>query len=77
MDFFEIYHFLFETTTGVACMIGICLVLSVIACVIMERRTRKRYVDRKNEDDDDWSLFDDDEDNKETSKSKASSKKSK
>ena len=43
MDITELYHFLFETPEGVGCLVGICLVLSLIVCVIMERRTRKRF----------------------------------
>ena len=43
MDMGEIYHFLFETMPGIGCLIGAGLVLSVIACVIMERRTRKQF----------------------------------
>ena len=60
MDIDEIYHFLFETMPGIGCLVGAGLVLSVIACVIMERRTRKQFKNHeKNEDD--WSLFDDDD----------------
>ena len=52
MDITELYHFLFETPEGVGCLVGICLVLSLIVCVIMERRTRKRFADRpKGEDE--------------------------
>ena len=60
MDFGALYHFLFETFAGLGCLVGIGLVASIIACVIMERRTRKRFVDREPEEDD-WSFFDDDE----------------
>lgn len=42
---------------------GIGLVVSLIACVIMERRTRKTFVNHE-PDEDDWSFFDDDEDDK-------------
>jgi hypothetical protein len=45
-DIFAIYHFLFETYVGIGCLIGVFLVASVIAAFIMERRTRKRFVDR-------------------------------
>ncbi len=62
MDFGELYNFLFNTFEGVGCLIGIGLVLSLIACVIMERRTRKRFANREASEDD-WSFFDDDEDN--------------
>lgn len=64
MDFGEVYHFLFETFAGIGCLVGIGLVLSIIACVIMERRTRKRFANREKSEDD-WSFFDDDDDEKE------------
>ena len=60
MDFGAVYHFLFETMPGIAALIGGCLVLSIIICVIWERRTRKLYRDRPAEEDE-WSMFDDDE----------------
>ena len=59
MDITELYHFLFETPEGVG-----CLVLSLIVCVIMERRTRKRFADRP-KGEDDWSIFDDDDEDEE------------
>ena len=40
MDFGQLYHFLFETFEGIGCLIAIGLVISIIACIIMERRTR-------------------------------------
>ena len=64
MDITELYHFLFETPEGVGCLIGTCLVLSLIVCVIMERRTRKRFADRP-KGEDDWSIFDDDDEDDE------------
>ena len=60
MDMGEIYHSLFETMPGIGCLIGAGLVLSVIACVIMERRTRKQFKNHEKTEDD-WSLFDDDD----------------
>lgn len=60
MDFGQLYHFLFETFEGIGCLIAIGLVISIIACIIMERRTRKRFVSRE-ADEDDWSFFDDDD----------------
>ena len=59
MDFGQLYHFLFETFEGIGCLIAIGLVISIIACIIMERRTR--FVSRE-ADEDDWSFFDDDDD---------------
>ena len=64
MDMGEIYHFLFETMPGIGCLVGAGLVLSIIACVIMERRTRKQFKNHEKTEDD-WSLFDDDEDESE------------
>ena len=60
MDWIGLYHFLFETYAGMGIMIGAGLVISLIACVIMERRTRKTFVDRP-KGKDDWSFFDDDD----------------
>ncbi len=56
----EIYHFLFETYAGIAVLVGAGLVLSLIVCVIMEIRTRKRFSNHEvTEDEDEWSLIDD------------------
>uniref|UniRef100_A0A7C9JEA8 Uncharacterized protein n=1 Tax=Muribaculaceae bacterium Z82 TaxID=2304548 RepID=A0A7C9JEA8_9BACT len=60
MDAASIYHFLFETAPGIGCLIGGVLVLTLIASVIMERRTRKQFVDRE-PGEDDWTFFDDDD----------------
>ena len=59
MNFNEIYHFLFETFPGMGALIGSGLVISVIVCVVLERRTRKMFRDRGPADRDEWSLFDD------------------
>ena len=60
MDWIGLYHFLFETYAGMGIMLGAGLVISLIACIIMERRTRKTFVDRP-KGKDDWSFFDDDD----------------
>ena len=60
MNIEELYHFLFETMPGIGILVGGGLVISIIVCFILERKTRKQF---KNEDD--WSLFDDDEDESE------------
>ena len=64
MDAGEIYHFLFETYAGIGVLVVAGLVISLILCVVMERKTRKVYKDRgpKTEEDDEWSLFDDGDD---------------
>lgn len=61
MDFEQIYSFLFESFAGIGVLIGAGLVISLIANIIMERRTRKVYKNHEKTADD-WSLFDDDED---------------
>ena len=58
MDWIGLYHFLFETYAGMGIMIGAGLVISLIACIIMEHRTRKTFVDRPKGN---WSFFDDDD----------------
>ena len=60
MDAGDIYHFLFETFGGVGVLFGVTIVICLVACVIMERRTRKIYVNHEKTEDD-WSFFDDDE----------------
>lgn len=60
MDFDQIYHFLFQTFPGIGCLVGAGIVICLVASVIMERRTRKIFVDRP-KGEDDWSLFDDDD----------------
>lgn len=59
VDFGAVYHFLFETFEGIGTLVGIGLVLGLIACIIMERRTRKRFKDHEKTEED-WSFFDDD-----------------
>ena len=41
-----IFHFLFETYTGLAVLVVACLVLSLLLAFILERRTRKVFKDR-------------------------------
>lgn len=65
MDAGAIYHFLFETYTGIGILVAAGLVISLILCVIMERKTRSVYKDRGPKTDDEWSLFDDDDDDEE------------
>ncbi len=61
-DIYAIYHFLFETYAGIGCLIGVFLVASVIAAFIMERRTRKRFVDRGERTGRIWEFGDDEND---------------
>ena len=64
MDFAALYRFFFETMAGIGCLIGALLLISIVACVIMERRTRRIFKHRE-KGPDDWSLFDDDEEDAE------------
>ena len=60
MDAGEIYHFLFETYTGIGILIVATLIISLVICVVLERRTRRIYQDRgPRKEGDEWSLFDD------------------
>ena len=63
MNFEELYHFLFETMPGIGILVGGGLVISIIVCLILERKTRKQYKNHEKTEDeyDDWSLFDDDD----------------
>lgn len=66
MDFAAVYHFLFESFAGIGILVGAGLVISVLACLIMEWKTRRTFQDRGpvDEEDDGFSFFeDDDEDN--------------
>lgn len=80
MDAGAIYHFLFETFTGIGILVAAGLVISLILCVIMERKTRSVYKDRGPKTDDEWSLFDeeddeeDDEEEEETAPAKPKAK---
>lgn len=67
MDFEALYHFLFESFAGIGVLVGCGLVISIIACVIMEKRTRKVYKNHEKTADD-WSLFDDDDEEEEEQK---------
>ncbi len=58
MDLNELYHFLFETYAGIGILVGAGIVISIIACVIFEFRTKKLYRNHTPEADE-WSLFDD------------------
>lgn len=60
MDINQVYHFLFETMPGIGVLVGAGIIISVIVCLILERKTRKRYKNHAKTEDD-WSLFDDDD----------------
>lgn len=61
MDLAETYHFLFETMPGIAVLIGAGLVISVLVCVVLEVRTRKRFPNCAAPEEDEWSILSDDE----------------
>ena len=56
MDFDQLYHFVFETYEGIGISIAVCLLVCVLLAWVMERRTRKRFVDRPKSEDD-FDLF--------------------
>lgn len=62
IDFEQIYHLLFETYIGVGILVGAGLVISLIAAIILEVRTRKLYKNHKRSSDgaDEWSIFEED-----------------
>ena len=64
MDASQIYHFIFETYAGIGILFGITVVICLIACVFMERRTRRIYKNHEKTEDD-WSFFDDDDEEEE------------
>ena len=61
MNINELYHFIFETYAGIGILIAIGLVISLLASVILEKRTRAVFRDRPEDEEDEWDLFDDDE----------------
>lgn len=63
MDFGAVYRFIFQSYAGIGCLVGGGIVVSLIACVIMERRTRKRFANRAPSEDD-WSFFGKDDNDK-------------
>lgn len=61
MDFAVLYHFIFKTYAGMGILFAFALVVCLLACVVMEKRTRKIYKNHEKSEDD-WSFFDDDDD---------------
>lgn len=56
MDFSQLYHLIFETYEGVGISILVFLVICIVAAFILERRTRKKFVDRP-KGENDFDLF--------------------
>lgn len=65
MSFDELYHFLFETYAGMGVLMGAVLVVSIIVCIVLERRTKRLFRDRGPAGADEWSLFGGDEEDEE------------
>ena len=53
----DVYHFLFETFGGIGVLFGVTMVVCILACIVMERRTRRIYKNHE-QTEDDWSFFD-------------------
>ncbi len=60
MDFNELYHFIFETYEGIACLIGGGFIFSIIFAIIAERRTKKKFKDRGENEEQAFDEEDDD-----------------
>ena len=56
----QFFSFLFDTRTGVLCLIIGGIVFFFIVSCILERRIRKQYKNHE-KGPDDWDLFDDDD----------------
>lgn len=61
MDARELYQFLFESYAGIGVLFALTVAICLVACVIMERRTRRIYKNHEKTEDD-WSFFDDEDD---------------
>lgn len=73
MDADQLYHFLFETYSGLGVLFLATIVICLIACVLMERRTRKIYKNHEKTEDD-WSFFDDDDEEEQKTDSEKAAK---
>ena len=61
MDFNAIYDFLFNSMQGIGLLVLLGMVISVIAAVLLEWKTRRRYKNHEVLEEDAWASFDDDE----------------
>ena len=61
----DIYHFLFETFAGIAILVGAAIVVSIVACAIMEHKSRKALREKQAalgaQEEAEWDVDDDDE----------------
>ena len=59
----DIYHFLFETFAGIAILVGAAIVISIVACAIMEHKSRKALREKQAalaaQEEAEWDLDDD------------------
>ena len=59
----DIYHFLFETFAGIAILVGAAIVVSIVACAIMEHKSRKALREKQAalaaQEEAEWDLDDD------------------
>lgn len=56
MDFDALYHFVFESYAGIGLLVALGIVISIVYCVIAERKTRRVYKDKGPREDE---LFED------------------
>ena len=65
----DIYHFLFETFAGIAILVVTAIVISIVACAIMEHKQRKALREKQAalaaQEEAEWD-FDDDDDEDES-----------
>ena len=65
----DIYHFLFETFAGIAILVGAAIVVSIVACAIMEHKSRKALREKQAalaaQEEAEWDFDDDDDDESE------------
>ena len=65
----DIYHFLFETFAGIAILVGAAIVVSIVACAMMEFKARKALREKQAalaaQEEAEWDFDDDDDDESE------------
>ena len=67
MDFQAIYKFIFESYAGLALLIGVALVCSIIAAALLEVKTRRLYYNHEPEEEKDkWSLDENEDEDEDT-----------
>ena len=56
MDFDALYRFVFESYAGIGLLVGLGIVISIVYCVLSERKTRRVFKDKGPREDE---LFED------------------